>query len=533
MQTPNRDQFWQGVAVVLPLAIMSFFVLSEGAGFVRLGEFLWGALLSIPAFIGDIASYYQALPADYLWPSALIGALLGASLTLIVAMSHSGQWKLPALDYVWAGALLLGVLLFLVGMSFLLAVVISIAGVLLLNAALEPKFRAFFTPPTLQALLRPAGLKAAGRGLALGAITGGISSQILSYSIQHCTYSPEATALQYQIGLGVTFVSSFLLLLPMWSWVYRRPEDMNPSTAGYYRNFWMPYLLLAPNVLILALFIYYPAVQIVNLSLKARIFPLPQERFVCLDNYVKLTEDPIYRNSLETTVFITLALVIITMGLALAIAVLASQKVRGAHIYRTLLIWPFALSPVVAGVIFLSLFREGDAGMINYLLGETLGYQGSWFRDADLAPWVVIAAAVWNGLGFNILFYIAGLQSVPEDLLEAAALDGANVTQRFFIITFPLLSPYSFFLLIANITYAFYGIYGAVDALTQGGPPLGVGGVEGGATNVLIYNLYEQAFGSGGSAGSAAAQSLLLFFLVAGLTLLQFRYVENRVTYNA
>ncbi|HLA44447.1 MAG TPA: ABC transporter permease subunit, partial [Aggregatilineales bacterium] len=138
-----------------------------------------------------------------------------------------------------------------------------------------------------------------------------------------------------------------------------------------------------------------------------------------------------------------------------------------------------------------------------------------------------------NGLGFNILFYIAGLQNVPGDLLEAAAMDGANRVQRFVRITIPLLSPFTFFLLVANVTYAFYGIYGVVDATTQGGPPLGPGGEEGGATGVLIYKLYEDAFGSGSSAGMAAAQALILFILVATITLLQFRYVENRVTYNA
>ena len=205
---------------------------------------------------------------------------------------------------------------------------------------------------------------------------------------------------------------------------------------------------------------------------------------------------------------------------------LANQKVRGAGIYRTWLIWPYAVSPVVAGVIFQMMFHP-QVGPINWLLDTFFGIRPQWFRDVHLAPWVVIVAAVWNSLGFNVLFYVAGLQNIPSDLLEAAAIDGANRVQRFLRITFPLLSPFTFFLLVTNVTYSFFGIFGAVDTLTQGGPWR----QGSGATNVLIYNLYLDAFERQYKIGSAAAQSLILFLLVAGLTLLQFRYVERRVTY--
>jgi sn-glycerol 3-phosphate transport system permease protein len=293
----------------------------------------------------------------------------------------------------------------------------------------------------------------------------------------------------------------------------------------------LPYLFLAPTLLSLLLFLYYPSVQTVTLSLLARRRPLPQERFVCLGNYVTLVQDAIYQNSFFITFLMTFAIVLIAMSLALGIATLASQKVRGASVYRTLLIWPFALSPVVSGAIFLAMFREGGSGLINYVLQNTLGISASWLRDTSLAPWVIVLASVWNILGFNILFYVAGLQNVPVDLLEAAQIDGANRLQRFFRITFPLLAPFSFFLLITNVTYSFYGIYGAVDTLTQGGPPLGAGGALGGATDVLIYKLYSDAFSPGGSIGSAAAQAVVLFLIVAGLTMLQFRYIEQRITY--
>jgi sn-glycerol 3-phosphate transport system permease protein len=369
------------------------------------------------------------------------------------------------------------------------------------------------------------------RGAAYGAGLGSLGSQLLLYPTLHCTYAFEVGNSQFLLGLALTVLGALLLLIPLWTVLFGALPT-NQSTAGYFRGWSLPYLLLAPNLLLFILFLYYPALQILILSLRSRIFPLPQERFVCLENYTRLWEDPIYQSSLFTTFFITLALVVITMAVALAIALLASQKIRGAGLYRTLLIWPFALSPVVVGAVFLAMFREGNAGIINFILEETLGIQPSWLRDEYLARFAIVAAAVWNGLGFNIIFYIAGLQNIPKDLLEAAAIDGANAPQRFFRITFPLLSPFTFFLVITNITYAIYGIYGVVDTLTQGGPPLGPGGVDGGATKVLIYLLYEQGFESGGSAGLAAAQALILFLMVAGLTILQFRYVENRVTYS-
>jgi len=224
-------------------------------------------------------------------------------------------------------------------------------------------------------------------------------------------------------------------------------------------------------------------------------------------------------------------IVLLSLGLALGIAVLASQKIRYANVYRTLLIWPFALSPVVAGAIFLTMFREGPTGLINAFTNALLGTEYNWLRDPRLAQFSVVAASVWNILGFNILFYVAGLQNVPKDVLEAAMIDGADRQQRFWRVTFPLLAPFTFFLLITNVTYAFYGIYGAVDALTSGGPPLGAAGSGGGATSVLIYKLYEDAFNPGSPVGLAAAQAVILFLMVASLTLLQFRAIDTRIAY--
>jgi sn-glycerol 3-phosphate transport system permease protein len=281
----------------------------------------------------------------------------------------------------------------------------------------------------------------------------------------------------------------------------------------------------------LALFLYYPSLQTLLISLNARRAGLPQERFVCLTNYINLANDPIYSNSFFTSLVLTAGIVLGSMAAALGIALLASQKIRGAGLYRTLIIFPFALSPVVTATIFLAMFRSGGSGLINALLGVFGAEPLNWVNDVNLSRIVVILAAIWNILGFNTLFYISGLQNVPKELLEAAAMDGANRPTRFWRVTFPLLAPYSFFLLITNVTYAFYGIYGAVDTLTSGGPPLGAAGSLGGATNVLIYKLYADAFGTGSSFGSAAAQAVILFLFVAFLTLLQFRTLERQITY--
>lgn len=370
------------------------------------------------------------------------------------------------------------------------------------------------------------------RGLAwvaLGAGLGVVSAQLFAYTTRHCTYAADADGGQAVAGYALTALLA--LALPALAWTMTRARGAD-TQAGYFKGGWIALLLLAPTLISLLIFLYYPSIQTVTLSLSARRFPLPQERFVCLSNYATLAGDAIYQNSFITTLVITVLIVALSLGLSLSIAVLASQKIKGAPIYRTLLIWPFALSPVVAGVVFLAMFREGGAGLINFVSGSLFGVEPSWLRDPVLARWVIVLASIWNILGFNILFYIAGLQNVPKDLLEAAAIDGANRGQRFLRITFPLLAPFTFFLLVTNVTYAFYGVYGAVDTLTQGGPPLGPAGQFGGATDVLIYKLYEDAFNPGSPAGLAAAQALVLFVMVAGLTILQFRYVERRITYS-
>lgn len=467
--------------------------------------------------------------------SLVFGALFGAILTILVYWSLKGHLDFPGFSgLAYQLAIVGGVLGFLAD-GFRVAFIVLV--VILLGTALatQPEFRRFFSLATLQKLTTRNALRLAGSGLLVGGLVGALSSQILLVPMKHCTYETGVSARDYLIGLGVTLLSSSFLLFPVWTWVRQggRFAPSDASTSGFFRNRFMAGVLLLPTLVILAVFLYYPGVQVITGSLERDSARIGQPaRFVCLDNYSQLIESNRYgyENSLLVTTKITTAVVIFSLALSLFIANLAYQKIGGANIYRTLLIWPYAISPVVVGAIFLVMFNP-QVGLINWILFEVFGTRPQWFSDPDLAPWVIIGASVWNILGFNILFYIAGLQSVPEDLMEAAAIDGANPIQRFFYVKFPLLSPYTFFLLVTNVTYAFYGIFGVVDRLTQGGPPIPENS-RAGATSVLIYNLYEVAFtGTRNQFGIANAQSLILFLLVAGLTIFQFRVVERRVTY--
>lgn len=408
------------------------------------------------------------------------------------------------------------------------------AGVLVLHdLVFGHALRDFIRANSAGRLFAPVGLQSMVVGGGLGAVVGALGSQFLMYATEHCTYGPDVSSFEYRLGMGLTAISASFLLIPLWTWILRRNHKLRPSTeitSGNFRGFFVPYTLLLPTLIILVFFLYYPAVQIVNMSLTAALFGGNRSKFVCLNNYEKLLDSNVYHSSFVVTFQITLAIILIGMGIALMIAVLANQKLRFAGVYRTWLIWPYAVSPVVTGAIF-SLIFHPQIGPVNWILHELFGIRPQWFTNVSLAPWVVILAAIWNSLGFNILFYVAGLQNIPEDLLEAASIDGANRVQRFFRITFPLLSPFTFFLLVTNVTYSFFSIFGAVDTLTQGGPwRMKEGGLQG-ATNVLIYNLYQDAFEHQNKVGLAASQSLILFLLVAGLTILQFRYVERRVTY--
>ncbi len=460
-------QIIQRVLLVAALGFLGLFFILQWDGLVSFWTLLWDGVQSVPGFLQDVVLYYESANSQVLW-SVVAGAAFGAGASAIM---------LP---------------------------------VIVRNR-----------PPRRIAWAQIAG----------GGAVGALGAQILMYPARHCTYAPAISGAQFRIGLVVTALSALILLVPYWTLLRGTVLVRQQIVSGHFNGFGLAYLLLLPSVVILLVFLYYPAAQIMLESLRRKIFPLPQARFACMQNYVNLSEDAVYRNSFISTLYITAFIVVLSLALALAIAVLASQKIRGAGIYRTLLVWPYAMSPVVTGVIFLSMFREGGVGLINWALNSTLGIEPHWLTDRTLAPWVIIVASVWNLLGFNILFYIAGLQNIPEDLLEAASLDGAGRARRFWRITFPLLSPFTFFLLVTDVTYSFYGIYGIIDTLTPGGGPRFGPGGESGATNVLIFKLYRDAFNTGAPAGFGAAQAVVLFLMVAGLTVVQFRFLERRVTY--
>ena len=293
------------------------------------------------------------------------------------------------------------------------------------------------------------------------------------------------------------------------------------DTHAAYKSRWLPWVLLSPTFVILLLFLYYPTLETFKLSLYRVAFLGLKKKFVGLANYKVLFTNPDYLHIFWNTVVFAFFVVLGSMVVGLALSVLANQKVSGWRFYRLMLIWPYALSPAVAGVIFLFLFNE-QSGIVNYVLKVTLGITPGWLTQPSLAMALIIFAAVWKNVGYNVVFYIAGLQNLPGEVLEAALIDGASPWQRFWKITFPLLSPMTFFLLIINTIYAFFEAFPFVDLLTKGGPS--------DATNILIYNIYRDGF-EYYKTGMAAAQSVILFAAVVFLTIMQFRLGEGRVHY--
>lgn len=283
----------------------------------------------------------------------------------------------------------------------------------------------------------------------------------------------------------------------------------------------IPFIFLAPTLLILLVFLYYPVIQTFRLSTYRVAFLGLKKQFTGLENFIDLAQDPGYMHTLQATSLITVAIVIGGMALSLAIAMLANQDIRGASVYRILLIWPYALSPAVAGVIWLFMFSPGF-GAVNYLMFRAIGTELNWLGNPRLAVLLIIMASIWKNLGYNVVFYLASLQNVNPEVLEAASIDGANAWRRFWSVTFALISPMTFFLLITNITYSFFDLFGMIDLVTKGGPL--------NATNVMIYNLYRDGF-EYYKTGLAAAQSVILFVAVVILTIIQFRTSGRHVHY--
>jgi len=283
----------------------------------------------------------------------------------------------------------------------------------------------------------------------------------------------------------------------------------------------LPYLLLAPSVIIVFIFFVIPSIQSLYLSFY-RVSPLGNKKiFIGLQNFTRLFQDPGYLNSIVTSFKFAIFVVVVGLAVSMAVAVIANQRLRGFSIYRTLLIWPYALSPAIAGLIWAQMM-DPNIGLTSHLLKTLFGIHFNYQTNGQQALLFISVSAAWKMLGYNIIFFLAGLQSLPVELLEAAAIDGAGAWRRFWKITFPMLSPTTFFLFIMNTLYAFFQVFGLVHITTEGGP--------GRATDIMVYKLYRDGF-EGMNTGYASAQSIILLIMVATLTIIQFRYAGSKVHY--
>jgi sn-glycerol 3-phosphate transport system permease protein len=287
-----------------------------------------------------------------------------------------------------------------------------------------------------------------------------------------------------------------------------------------FKSAWLPWVLIAPQMAIILVFFFLPAGQALYQSVMQQDAFGATSEFVGMENFQRLFTDPSYLDSFKTTAIFSILVAVGGLALSLLLAVLANRVVRASGIYKTLLIWPYAVAPVVAGVLWLMMFAS-PYGVIRYALIE-MGYDWNHLLNANHAMALIVMAAIWKHLSYNFLFFLAGLQSIPTSLIEAATIDGASPWKRFWTIVFPLLSPTTFFLLVINIIYAFFDTFAIVDAATHGGP--------GKETAILVYKVYYDGFKALDINGSAA-QSVVLMAIVVALTVIQFRYVENKVHY--
>jgi len=287
-----------------------------------------------------------------------------------------------------------------------------------------------------------------------------------------------------------------------------------------FRNRLLPYLLLAPQIAITLVFFIWPASQALYQSvLQEDPFGL-SSKFVGLANFADIFSNPKYLHSITVTLIFSFSVAAMAMSGALLLAVMADRAVRAATVYKTLTIWPYAVAPVVAAVLWYFLFNP-TVGMIAFFL-KAAGYDWNHTLNGNQALLLVIIASAWREISYNFLFFLAGLQSIPKSLIEAAAIDGASPAKRFWTIAFPLLSPTVFFLLVMNVVYAFFDTFGVIHAITEGGPNE--------ATNIMVYKVYRDGF-IGLDLGGSAAQSVVLMALVIALTVVQFRYIERKVHY--
>ena len=287
-----------------------------------------------------------------------------------------------------------------------------------------------------------------------------------------------------------------------------------------FRSGWLPWALLAPQALIIAVFFFWPAGQAVLQSMQQSDAFGTSVEWVGFANFATLLHDETYLASFSTTAVFSILVAVLGIGLSLVLAVFADRVVRGTTFYRTLLVWPYAVAPAIAGVLWLFMFSP-SIGVIAYALRH-LGINWDHLLDSRQAMALIVMAAVWKQISYNFLFFVAGLQSIPKSLIEAAAIDGARPWRRFWTVQFPMLSPTTFFLLVMNVVYAFFETFAIVHAATEGGP--------GQDTSILVYKVYHDGF-KAMDLGGSAAQSVVLMVIVVVLTVIQFRYVEKKVQY--
>jgi|TARA_B100000497_G_scaffold121545_1_gene151456 sn-glycerol 3-phosphate transport system permease protein len=287
-----------------------------------------------------------------------------------------------------------------------------------------------------------------------------------------------------------------------------------------FRGWWLPILLIAPQVIISAVFFFYPAGQAIWQSL---FIPDPfglSSVFVGLGNFEFLFSDKFYRASFTTTAIFSILVTLCSMIPALFLAVMADRLIKGSGTYRTMLIWPYAVAPAIAGVLWLFMFNT-RVGVVSWYLGQ-LGYDWNHVLNGGEAMGLVVIASAWGRISYNFLFFLAALQAVPRSVIEAAAIDGARFWKRFWTVVLPLLSPTAFFLLVVNIVYSFFETFGVIHTITSGGPQQ--------STTILVYKVFADGF-VGQDLGSSAAQSVVLLFVVGLLTVIQFKYIEKKVHY--
>jgi sn-glycerol 3-phosphate transport system permease protein len=282
----------------------------------------------------------------------------------------------------------------------------------------------------------------------------------------------------------------------------------------------LPYVLVAPQVAITLIFFFWPAFQAIRQSLYAEDPFGLSVAFAGLDNFERVLRDPDYLASLRRTIVFSIGVAASALAAGLLLAAMADRVVKGRGLYQTLLIWPYAVAPAIAGMLWLFLFNPA-MGTLAYLM-RAAGLAWDPLLKGDQAMLLVIAAAAWKQVSYNFLFFLAGLQAIPKSLIEAATIDGAGPARRFWAIVFPLLSPITFFLLVVNTVYAFFDTFGIIHAVTGGGPAK--------ATEILVYKVYNDGFVNLNLGGSSA-QSVILMAIVIMLTVVQFRYVESKVHY--